>query len=166
MYCPNCGSNQPDDKRFCTSCGTNLGAVSAALSGQIAVPIPAPSTDLIEAEARYRRQIASAIQHGAPGLGLLVAALLTAAFRPIPVAWFWICFGLTIGGISTLGKGITLYLLARSEWHAAQARAQATLPRQSFAAPPPVAQFNPSSPTNPNLAPPSSMTEQPTRHLQ
>jgi hypothetical protein len=165
MFCPNCGSNQPNDKRFCTSCGTNLGAVSAALSGQMAAPASAPATGLIDAEARYKRQMAAAIQHGAPGLGLLVAALLVLFFRPIPGAWFWICFGLTIGGISTLGKGITMCLLARTEWQAALARAQATQPLASFTASPPAAQFNPSSPTNPHLVPPS-VTEETTRHLQ
>jgi len=33
MYCPSCGSNNPNDLKFCTRCGTNLGVVSDALSG-------------------------------------------------------------------------------------------------------------------------------------
>jgi hypothetical protein len=33
MYCPNCGRNNPREIRFCASCGTNLEAVSQALSG-------------------------------------------------------------------------------------------------------------------------------------
>lgn len=164
MYCPNCGNHQSNEKRFCTICGTNLSAVSAALSGRLPAA-GAPATELIEAEARYKRQLAAAIQHGAPGLGLLIAALLMLFFRPIAGAWFWICFGLTIGGVSTLGKGLTLYLLARSEWNAALARAQANAPHQSFAASSPPAQFNPPLPTSPDLTPPS-VTEQTTRHLQ
>ena len=31
MYCPSCGSNNQDDLKFCTRCGTNLGVVSDAL---------------------------------------------------------------------------------------------------------------------------------------
>jgi hypothetical protein len=38
MYCPKCGSNQGEGKRFCTVCGTNLAAVSQALTGRIPQP--------------------------------------------------------------------------------------------------------------------------------
>jgi hypothetical protein len=34
MYCPTCGSQNPDELKFCTRCGTNLGVVSDALSGK------------------------------------------------------------------------------------------------------------------------------------
>jgi hypothetical protein len=35
MFCPKCGSSQPDDLKFCKNCGTNLGAVrSAVVSGE------------------------------------------------------------------------------------------------------------------------------------
>src|SRR5437762_12705613 len=34
MYCPKCGSQNPDDLKFCTRCGTNLAVVSDALSGK------------------------------------------------------------------------------------------------------------------------------------
>ncbi|HJQ22630.1 MAG TPA: zinc ribbon domain-containing protein [Blastocatellia bacterium] len=33
MYCPKCGLYNSDDLKFCTRCGTNLGAVSEALTG-------------------------------------------------------------------------------------------------------------------------------------
>ncbi|MBO0857501.1 MAG: zinc ribbon domain-containing protein [Chloracidobacterium sp.] len=48
MFCPKCGSNQGEGKRFCTVCGTNLAAVSQALTGRLsqpnfyAPPIPHP----------------------------------------------------------------------------------------------------------------------------
>jgi hypothetical protein len=32
MYCPNCGSNNQAEIKFCTRCGTNLGVVSEVLS--------------------------------------------------------------------------------------------------------------------------------------
>jgi hypothetical protein len=38
MFCPKCGSNQGEGKRFCTICGTNLAVVSQALTGQIQPP--------------------------------------------------------------------------------------------------------------------------------
>lgn len=34
MFCPSCGSNNQDEVKFCTRCGTNLGVVSDALSGR------------------------------------------------------------------------------------------------------------------------------------
>ncbi|MGA9772226.1 MAG: zinc ribbon domain-containing protein [Blastocatellia bacterium] len=37
MYCPNCGSNNQAEIKFCTRCGTNLAVVSDALSGKIAM---------------------------------------------------------------------------------------------------------------------------------
>lgn len=40
MFCPKCGSNQGDSKKFCTVCGTNLLLVSQALTGQLAPPQP------------------------------------------------------------------------------------------------------------------------------
>lgn len=164
MFCPNCGNSQANDKKFCTTCGTNLGAVSAALTSPTGALSTNPNLEMVEAEARYKRQIAAAIQRGAPGLGLLVAALLVLFFTPIP-AWFWICFGLTIGGISTLGKGVALYFVARSEWHAALARIQASQNQTAFPATPASTPLFSSTPTNPHLTPPHSVTEDPTRQL-
>lgn len=42
MYCPNCGSNNQAETRYCTRCGTNLGIVADALSGKLSEP---PSRD-------------------------------------------------------------------------------------------------------------------------
>jgi hypothetical protein len=33
MYCPQCGSTQPDELNFCKACGSNLQAVRTALTG-------------------------------------------------------------------------------------------------------------------------------------
>ena len=35
MFCPTCGSNNQDEVKFCTRCGTNLGVVSDALTGKL-----------------------------------------------------------------------------------------------------------------------------------
>ncbi len=34
MFCPNCGKDNPNELKFCASCGTNLEAVSNALTGR------------------------------------------------------------------------------------------------------------------------------------
>ena len=35
MYCPSCGSENQDELKFCTRCGTNLAVVSDALGGKL-----------------------------------------------------------------------------------------------------------------------------------
>ncbi len=45
MFCPKCGTQNPDDGRFCRSCGADLSNVSAALSGKIAPHQPSFYTD-------------------------------------------------------------------------------------------------------------------------
>ncbi len=40
MYCPSCSSHNQDEVKFCTRCGTNLGVVSDALSGKLAIQSP------------------------------------------------------------------------------------------------------------------------------
>lgn len=34
MFCPQCGTGQPDELKFCKACGTNLQIVTQALSGK------------------------------------------------------------------------------------------------------------------------------------
>lgn len=34
MYCPSCGSDNQNELRYCTRCGTNLGVISDALAGR------------------------------------------------------------------------------------------------------------------------------------
>lgn len=41
MFCPKCGTKNPEDGKFCRSCGTDVAVVSAALSGGL----PAKSDD-------------------------------------------------------------------------------------------------------------------------
>jgi hypothetical protein len=157
MYCPSCGANQSDEKKFCPACGTNLAVVTAALSGQLA-PAAASNTRAV-AQAQARKEMAAAIYKGAPGLGLLLAALFLFLLLP-PGISVWICFGLIIGGISALGRGISHFYLASTELKAAEREAQARL----HAAPTiPMATKIEAAPTHP--LPPRSVTEHTTRHL-
>ena len=36
MFCPKCGTENPETGKFCRSCGTDLGGVNLAMSGQLA----------------------------------------------------------------------------------------------------------------------------------
>lgn len=157
MYCPTCGANQPNEKKFCPACGTNLAVVTAALTGEL---LSAPSTaSLGEAQARYRQQLATAINRGAPGAALLVAALFLLMVFPWGISG-WIAFGLIIGGVTALGRGIGQYYLARGDLQAAALEAQTSF--QPAPAPRPLNDST-AVPTTP--IPPQSVTEHTTRHL-
>ncbi len=157
MFCPTCGVQQSAERKFCTACGTNLSAVTAALSGNTGTVAAAPVSyddGLAQAQAQYRREIASAIYKGAPGLGLLVAAIFIFSILP-PGISVWICFGLIIGGISSLGRGLGQYYLATSDLKAAELKAANTY--VPLAKQPPLIAQDP--------YPPTSVTEHTTRHL-
>ena len=69
MFCPNCGTHQPEGKKFCTACGFNLTIISQALSGQLPAYAP-PASDPREAERQ--RQMAKGVKMTIIG-GALVA---------------------------------------------------------------------------------------------
>jgi len=51
MFCPTCGAQQSDTRKFCTSCGTNLLVVSQVLSGRtsgLQQPLAAPPPNINE----------------------------------------------------------------------------------------------------------------------
>lgn len=157
MFCPGCGGQQSNEKKFCPACGTNLAVVTAALQGQLA-PTTIPHA-LAEAQQRARQEMAAAIYKGAPGLGMLLGALLVFVSLPSKAAVF-ICFGLIIAGISALGKGISHYYLASTELRAAEQEVQHRLPFASSITNP-----LPSAPDTAAPHYPPSVTEHTTRHL-
>src|ERR1700730_13300842 len=54
MYCPNCGKENPEARRFCRSCGLSLQTIAPALAGGS----PTPSVDESSVEPGGRRQAA------------------------------------------------------------------------------------------------------------
>jgi hypothetical protein len=57
MYCPTCGVNNPQEPRYCSSCGTNLEAVSQALSGTADGFLSKLDTSLDQFLARYAEHV-------------------------------------------------------------------------------------------------------------
>jgi len=81
MFCPKCGSNQGDGKKFCTVCGTNLFIVSQALTGQLQQPPihyapPAVSPLEIERQQEMRQGITMTVLGG----GYIVYKLISFIF--------------------------------------------------------------------------------------
>lgn len=85
MFCPRCGSNQGDGKKFCTGCGTNLLVVSQALTGQLSPPaishptVVSPSSE-IERQGEMKTGITLAVLGGGYLLYKIISFIFTAPF--------------------------------------------------------------------------------------
>ncbi len=51
MYCPQCGKENPDQQRYCPSCGVSLHQVALALAGE---SLPSVAKDAPERQSRAR----------------------------------------------------------------------------------------------------------------
>jgi hypothetical protein len=106
MFCPKCGSNQGEGKRFCTVCGTNLAVVSQALTGQLpqptyyTPPIPHPL------EVERQKTMATGVRLTIIGGGFVAWQFLNfvfSGFHDSPVGfWAFIGFILLAAGISKI----------------------------------------------------------------
>ncbi len=90
MFCPKCGTENPEDGMFCRSCGVNLGNVKTALSGNLPV-----NETYIDEKGKTRSNNpddlwSAAIRNFAMGIGFLVisAALFTTGVAG-GRAWWW-----------------------------------------------------------------------------
>lgn len=178
MFCPRCGSNQGEGKRFCTVCGTNLAAVSQALTGQIpqpnyyAAPIPHP-LEVERLEAERQRAMAKGVRLSIIGGGIVAlkffSFIFSGPFRGGSPFGFW-----TFIGFVLLAIGISKIITSRppgavdspapapAQTHSMQ---QAN-PHPVFSAP---TEVSPSVPQTSELEPVGrytpSATEDETRHL-
>ena len=173
MFCPKCGSNQGEGKRFCTVCGTNLAAVSQALTGQIPQPNyytpPAPHPLEIERQ----RDMAKGVRLSIIGGGIVAlnffSFIFSGPFRGGSPFGFW-----TFIGFILLAIGISKIITSRPP---SVASAPAPAPHETHsihqANPHPVfsapAAVEPAATRTSELEPvrrPSlSVTEDDTRHL-
>ena len=98
MFCPKCGTQNPDDGRFCRSCGADLGNVSAALSGNL----PRPQAMLDRKGKPFNWE--SAIAKIFSGLAFLIVALILGytGMAGGKSWWFW----LLIPAFGSLGSGV------------------------------------------------------------
>jgi hypothetical protein len=113
MFCPKCGSNQGEGRRFCTVCGTNLAAVSQALTGQIpqsnyyAAPTP-HQLEVERLEAQRRHDMAKGVRFSIIGGGIVAFKFFSYIFFDMfrggsPIGfWTFIGFNLLAIGISKI----------------------------------------------------------------
>src|SRR5262245_48980990 len=113
MFCPRCGSNQGEGKRFCTVCGTNLAAVSQAITGQIpqpsyyGPPVPHPI------EIARQRDMAKGVRLSIIGGGIVAlkffSFIFSGPFRGGSPLGFW-----TLVGFILLAIGISKIINSRT----------------------------------------------------
>lgn len=176
MFCPKCGSNQADGKRFCTVCGTNLAAVSQALSGQIPQPNHYVPPVVHSLEIERQREMAKGVRLSIIGGGIVALKFFSFIFSGIFRGDS--LFGpLIIIGFILLAIGVSKIIASRPP---SAGTAQATPPQGQtgphsiyqaaphpvFSAAPPIEAPAPrTSELEPAQRPPVSVTEDETRHL-
>ena len=74
MYCPSCGSNNQDEVKFCTRCGTNLEVVSDALRGRTTSALETDERRVTLLKDYYRSRRMMLIGGAASALALLKLA--------------------------------------------------------------------------------------------
>jgi len=167
MFCPKCGTENPETGKFCRSCGTDLGNVSEALSGNLAKP---KGTGLCDRKGRpltWEGAIGSFFM----GLAFLVVAIFLGASGTGRGWWFW----MLIPAFMMIGSGVAKYMQLKRAERAQPSNSpitsQATLntPRPNQGLPPQPARFAAPVPESRyktgDLVPPS-ITDNTTRHLE
>ncbi|MBX7221158.1 MAG: zinc-ribbon domain-containing protein [Blastocatellia bacterium] len=150
MYCPKCGSQNNDDIKFCRSCGTNIGLVTQALTGQMTAtsnPGPLPLD---------QKQISKGFRELFMGLGFAAIAIFSFAVRGM--GWgIW----MFIPAFAMMGKGMSLlaplFLSGKIGIHIGQAQPQPLPQTRNTNELPPLPNYE--------ALPPPSVTESTTRHL-
>jgi hypothetical protein len=114
MYCPKCGSQNQDEIKFCTRCGTNLSVVTNALAGKSASQSPTEdrAAKVIKDYYRGRRDaITGAVL--IPTTLLIMGILWFAGMKPIG-AFFIVCW-MFFWAAGALAGGLGKWLAASDE---------------------------------------------------
>ena len=160
MFCQKCGTKNPDNGKFCRSCGTDLGNVSGALTEY-------KPKELVN---RRGRPVSweSAFGKLFMGLAFLVVAIILGFTGKASSWWFW----MLVPGFMMLGGGIAQYIqLKKTEQHGVSTSPQPTQnvissPHQSALPPTQTKYVAPESRYKTGDLVPPSVAENTTRHLE
>lgn len=114
MFCPKCGIQNPETGKYCRSCGTDLGNVAAALTGNLPAPFAEAKPARVNPEV-YRSDphevFGEALRSIILGIGFLIVAivLLTTGVAG-GRAWWW---AMLFPAFGLLSKGISGYLKSK-----------------------------------------------------
>ncbi len=158
MFCPKCGTQNLDDAKFCRACGADIRLVPHALAGRL----DEDDDDLAAAEDKYSYE--RGVRKVVTGACYLVAFVAMVMFFR---EFFWVTFWLIFPAISKISSGAGILAHASQERRRLGGAHTTTL---SHAAPTrslPNFRLNEVAPadTAEIVAPPTSVTEGTTRHL-
>lgn len=160
MFCPKCGQQNPETGKFCRGCGTDLGNVTQALTGNL--PQAQQMVDRKGKPVSWDRAVAK-IFTGLAFLAVTIALAFSGSGRGW---WFW----MLIPAFTSLGAGIAQFIqLRKSEQGGAMYPSSpgAIPPAQNTALPPPQTQWvSPDSRYKTGDLAPPSVTDGTTRHLE
>lgn len=138
MFCPKCGTQNPDSGKFCRSCGTDLGNVSAAMSGDK----PTNYTDFAmsafdwephkNARESHRRKdpnevFGDSIKQILSGLGFLIVAIVLFTTGVAGGKFWW--WAMLFPAFGLLSKGISDYMKSKRMM---QTQVQFAAPNQNY----------------------------------
>lgn len=132
MFCPKCGTDNPDTGKFCRSCGIDLENVSAVLSGK-------PPANLIETPGRKARRredpaevFGDAVRNGLMGVGFIIISLVLFFTNAAGgQTWWW---AMLFPGLILLAMGsadVIRYGLMKGQHHELSALKQHALGRSA-----------------------------------
>jgi hypothetical protein len=104
MFCPKCGIKNPDDGKFCRSCGTDLGNVSDVLSGKLQI------TKGCTNSKGKPISLESSLTKLFMGIAFLAVSIVLAFTGMGRGWWFW----MLIPALMFIGGGIAQFIQVRS----------------------------------------------------
>jgi hypothetical protein len=171
MFCPKCGTQNPETGKFCRSCGTDLGNVSAAMSGNLPEMTNNPGVAHIHHEAKRRHDpnevYGDAMKSIIGGIGFLIVAIaLLSTGVAGGHAWWW---AMLFPAFGMLAKGIPDYLKYKKMISGPQAPsnfAQMGQSQQNVLPPLQTEYVQPETRYQTGDLVPPSVTDRTTRHLE
>jgi hypothetical protein len=178
MFCPKCGTKNPDDGKFCRSCGVDLAMVPSAMSGTLQ-PTDTGSNSVARSGRRDLRRrtdpnevFADGVKYIVLGFGFLgisMALLFTGVAGGN--VWWW---AMLFPAVSLFGKGVSDVLKSKGMAPAANTGVISTGARNIAGGSNPIPSL---PPTRTDLASPgtkyrtgdlvpASVTDHTTRHLE
>ncbi|NNF00096.1 MAG: zinc ribbon domain-containing protein [Pyrinomonadaceae bacterium] len=98
MFCPKCGTKNPETGKFCRKCGTDLGTVSDAISGNL----PSSKSKSGKRKKKEQNSWEGAMTKLFMGLAFVTVSIILGFSSTGRGWWFW----MLIPGFAMLGAGI------------------------------------------------------------
>jgi hypothetical protein len=160
MFCPKCGTQNPEEGIFCRSCGTVLGNVSKALT--------TPHVSQLVDRKGKPIHLEGALKKLFTGFAFLAVAIALAVSKTGQGWWFW----MLIPAFGAIGSGVAQYMQLRGAEKGQTAFGPVTsgpalgAPANSTLPPPQTEWVAPESRYKTGDLMPPSVTENTTRHLE